>query len=114
MLKLISHIIIFLYCSNVGFSSEIGIASWYGRENRISSVGKKIQHYTPALAHKTLPIGCFVKITNLKTNTSVIAIVEDRGPYTKNRIADLNIPAAKILNIQKTGLARVKLEQIKN
>lgn len=102
-----------LCCCNTLISAEVGIASWYGRENRISSIGKKIQHNTPALAHKTLPIGCFVKITNLKTNVSVIARVEDRGPYTKNRIADMNIPAAKILNIQKTGIAQVKLEQIK-
>ena len=63
-----------------------GTASWYGRENHISSTGKKINHNKPAVAHKTLPIGSKIKITSLKTKKSVIATVEDRGPFKRNRI----------------------------
>lgn len=90
-----------------------GMASWYGSENKRSSVGKVLKHKTPGLAHKTLPIGTMVKITSLRTNRSVKAIVEDRGPYTKNRIADLNYPAAKQLGIIKDGITKVKLEVLR-
>lgn len=90
-----------------------GMASWYGRENKISSTGKRINHKTPALAHKTLPIGTWVKITSIKTNKSITAIVDDRGPYKKNRIVDLNYPAAKQLGIVQEGITNVKVELLK-
>lgn len=107
--------IVAIFLFFVGFKeakcNEIGLASWYGRENKISSTGKKIQHNTPALAHKSLPLGCFVRITNLKTNDMVIARVEDRGPYVKGRIADVNIAAARVLKMQVSGIIRVKIER---
>lgn len=90
-----------------------GIASWYGKENYRSCTGKVLHHSRPALAHKTLPIGTFVKITNTKTKKTVVAVVEDRGPYVAGRIADLNIPAAKELGIIKSGVANVTLEKLK-
>ena len=99
------------------FSTETvyqkGMASWYGKENKRSSTGKKINHKTPALAHKTLPIGTMVKITSIKTNRTVKAIVEDRGPYAKNRIVDLNYPAARELGIIKDGVTKVKVEIVR-
>ena len=90
-----------------------GIASWYGKENYKSCTGKRLHHSKPALAHRTLPIGSFVKITDNKTRKSVIAVVEDRGPYVSGRIADLNIPAAKQLGIIKCGIANVTLERLR-
>ena len=90
-----------------------GMASWYGTENSVSSTGKRLKHKTPGLAHKTLPIGTWVKITSLRTNRTVTAIVEDRGPYKKNRIVDLNYPAAKELGIVKDGVTKVKVEIIR-
>lgn len=106
--------ILFLFA--VGFNAsaaEKGVASWYGAENSVSASGKKLHHKVPALAHKTLPLGSMVKITNTKTKSSVVAIVEDRGPYKAGRIVDLNLPAAKKLGIVKTGLATVKVERIR-
>lgn len=90
-----------------------GIASWYGTENQISATGKRIQHHKPALAHRTLPIGTMVKITNIKTNKSVIAVVEDRGPYVYSRIVDVNKAAAKKLGMINSGTAKVIVEKIK-
>jgi len=90
-----------------------GIASWYGVENRVSSTGKRIQHHRPALAHRTLPIGTMVKITNIKTNKSVIATVEDRGPYIYSRIVDVNKAAAKELGMINSGTAKVIVEKIR-
>jgi rare lipoprotein A len=94
-------------------SQQKGIASWYGTENRVSSTGKRIQHDRPALAHRTLPIGTMVKITNVKSNKSVIAIVEDRGPYVHSRIVDVNKAAAKKLDMINSGTAKVIVERIR-
>jgi rare lipoprotein A len=92
---------------------QIGVASWYGTENRVSSTGKRIQHHRPALAHRTLPIGTTVKITNIRTNKFVIAVVEDRGPYVYSRIVDVNKAAAKKLDMINSGTAKVIVEKIK-
>jgi rare lipoprotein A len=94
-------------------TTQKGIASWYGKENYKSCTGKRLEHKKPALAHKTLPMGTVVKITDTKTKKSVVAVVEDRGPYISGRIADLNIPAAKELGILKCGIAKVTLEKVK-
>lgn len=89
-----------------------GMASWYGKENKRSSTGRTLTHKMPGVAHKTLPIGTWVKVTSVRTNRTVTAIVEDRGPYTKNRIVDLNYPAAKELGIIKDGITKVKLQKL--
>jgi rare lipoprotein A len=107
-------IILFFLLLTVGArAGETGYASWYGSENKVSSKGKPIQHYSyPALAHKTLPIGTKVLIVNQKNNRSVVAVVEDRGPYTKGRIADLNYIAAKNIGMLSDGVVKIKLERL--
>ena len=89
-----------------------GIASWYGKENKKSPTGKPLHKNIPAVAHKHLPLGSKVKITAIKTKKEVIAVVEDRGPYIKGRIVDLNYVAAKQLGIIESGLAMVTLEKL--
>lgn len=93
--------------------AQRGVASWYGTENKISSTGKILKHNAPALAHKTLPIGTWVKITDTTTKKTVIAVVEDRGPYVNGRIVDLNKAAAKQLGILKCGITKVSVEKLK-
>ena len=88
------------------------VASWYGRENKISAAGKKLHNDIPAAAHKTLPLGSRVKITSLKTKKSVVAVIVDRGPYTKNRIIDVNLLAAVRLGMVKSGTAKVTLQKL--
>lgn len=90
--------------------AQSGVASWYGKENKVSCTGKRLQHYKPAAAHKSLPIGSKVKITSVKTKKTVIAVIEDRGPYSKNRIIDLNLAAAKQLGMTKRGIEKVTVE----
>ena len=87
--------------------SQVGIASWYGNENKTSSTGKRLNNKHPGVAHKILPIGTTVRITDIKTMKMVTAVVVDRGPFTKNRIVDLNYAAAKQLGILKRGTAKV-------
>ena len=103
-------ILFLLFCVNC--SANEGVASWYGRENRISSTGKPLNHKLFAAAHRHLPIGSKVKVTSIRTKKSVVVIIEDRGPYAKSRIIDLNYLAAKKLGILKCGITKVKLERI--
>ncbi len=93
-------------------SFQKGMVSWYGKENRRGSNGKLLTKTKPALAHKHLPFGTYVKIISLRTKKYTIAVVEDRGPYTKGRIADLNYVAAKQLGILKDGITLATLEPL--
>ena len=105
------YILLFLlFCVNS--SANEGVASWYGKENRISSTGKPLNPKLFAAAHRHLPIGSKVKVTSIRTKKSVVVTIEDRGPYAKSRIIDLNYLAAKQLGILKCGITKVKLERI--
>ena len=112
-MKLLIIAMLILTSTTEASTIQKGVASWYGAENRISSTGKRIQHHRPALAHRSYPIGTIVKITNIKTHKSVIAIVEDRGPYIRNRIVDVNKIAAKKLGMINSGTAKVIVEKIR-
>lgn len=90
--------------------SQVGTASWYGKENRTSCTGKRLGHTVPEAAHKTIPLGTKVKVTSLSTRKSVVVTIVDHGPYTKGRILDLNIKAATSIGIKKKGIDKVKLE----
>lgn len=111
-MKKILFLMFFIPLSAQATYTQVGVASWYGSENNRSCSGKPLARYLPAVAHKTLPMGTRVKITSHRTKKTVVAIVEDRGPYTKNRIVDLNLVAARKLGIVKSGISRVTLEKI--
>ena len=112
-MRKISLLLMFLIpVTSEAIPHQKGIASWYGNENRISSSGKRLNKHLPAAAHRYLPLGSLVKVTSTKTKKSVIVLVEDRGPYIKNRIIDLNYKAAKQLGMVKRGLEEVILEKV--
>jgi rare lipoprotein A len=104
--------ILFSLSISANASTQKGIATWYGKENKISSTGKRLHSNTPAVAHQHVRIGSWIKITSVKSKKSVIAVVEDRGPYKKNRIVDLNYVAAKQLGIIQRGLDRVIVQPL--
>ena len=91
--------------------SEQGIASWYGYEsgNR-TSMGTRFKPQGHTAAHKTLPLPCKVRVTNLHNGHSIIVLVNDRGPFKKNRLIDLSHGAAKKIGLD--GLAKVRVEYI--
>lgn len=106
--------IFLLFCPTISQAkTQKGIASWYGKENKISSTGKRLFNNKPGAAHKHLPIGSKVRVTDTKTHKSVVVVIEDRGPYTKHRIIDVNLFAARILGITKKGITHVTLEPLK-
>jgi rare lipoprotein A len=91
---------------------ETGIASWYGApyNNRRGSNGKVYNMHAMTAAHRTLPLGSVVRVTNLKTGTWAIVRITDRGPFVEGRILDLSLAAAKKVDVWRPGLATVRME----
>ena len=90
---------------------ERGLASWYGpgfHAERTSS-GEPYDMYAMTAAHKTLPIPCFVRVTNLENGRSVVVRVNDRGPFVGDRIIDLSYTAAWKLDMLRAGTAKVEI-----
>ncbi|MFN8355740.1 MAG: septal ring lytic transglycosylase RlpA family protein [Spirosomataceae bacterium] len=88
-----------------------GKASFYGPEfaGRETANGERFSHAAFTAAHKELPFGTMIEVTNLTNNKSCVVRVNDRGPYAKGRIIDLSSAAAKTLGFMKSGLANVKI-----
>lgn len=81
-----------------------GMASWYGHEsgNRTAS-GARFEPMRLTAAHRTLPFGTKVRVTNLKNDRSVVVVINDRGPFVRGRIIDLSKGAAKSIGMNGTG-----------
>jgi len=94
---------------------ETGLASWYGApyHNRRSSNGEVYNMHAMTAAHRTLPLGSVVRVTNLKTGHSAIVRITDRGPFVQGRILDLSQAAAKKVDVVGAGLALVRLEVLR-
>ena len=93
---------------------EEGIASWYGTKfhGRPTANGEPYSLYGMTAAHKTLPIPCYARVTNLRNKKSIIVRINDRGPFKKGRIIDLSYAAAVKLGIVKSGTQKVFVEAI--
>lgn len=92
--------------------SLTGFASWYGpgfHGNRSAS-GEVFNQYAMTAAHRTLPFGTRVVVTNLDNGQSVVVRINDRGPYHGNRIIDLSAAAARVLGLMQSGVAPVRIE----
>lgn len=95
---------------------EYGTASYYGTKfhGRTTASGEIYNQFTLTAAHKTLPLGTIVKVTNAQNNKSVIVKINDRGPYIKGRVIDLSTKAAELLGYRNKGTAYVKIEIVKD
>ncbi|MCC6889918.1 MAG: septal ring lytic transglycosylase RlpA family protein [Hyphomicrobiales bacterium] len=91
-----------------------GIASWYGADfhGRKTANGEIYDMNAISAAHPTLPLPSYARVTNLENGRSIIVRVNDRGPYTRNRIIDLSTATAKALGTYGKGLARVRVEYV--
>ena len=92
--------------------AQVGTASWYGRifQHKKTASGEPYDMFDLTAAHRSLPIGSWVKVIDLKTDRSVVVRINDRGPVARNRIIDLSYQAAKILGMR--GVDRVRLEPL--
>ena len=91
---------------------ETGLASWYGGpyNKRRSSNGEVYNMHAMTAAHRTLPLGSIVRVTNLKTGRSALVRITDRGPFVEGRILDLSLTAAKKVDVWQAGIAMVRIE----
>ena len=100
--------------SNVRLRGEVwyGNASWYGGmfHGKKTSSGEKYNKRELTAAHRFLPFNTHVIVTNLQNNKSVIVRINDRGPFSKNRIIDLSEEAAKLIDGKKQGITYVKVQ----
>lgn len=90
---------------------EIGKASYYGAEahGKPTASGEKFDMHALTAAHRTLPFGTRVRVTNLANGKSVVVKVNDRGPYVPGRIIDLSYAAAKKIDMLNAGVAEVEI-----
>lgn len=93
-----------------------GVASWYGPgfHGSPTSSGETYDMFQMTAAHQTLPLGTRVLVTNLENSRSVEVVINDRGPFVKDRVIDLSYSAARVLGIVGPGTARVRLEVIED
>src|ERR1700722_17309830 len=94
---------------------QVGTASWYGEffDGKPTARGEDYDMYDIPAAHPTLPLGSYVRVTNLRNGGAVVVKVNDPGPIVPGRIIDLSYGAAQVLNFQNRGLQRVRLDLVK-
>lgn len=91
--------------------TETGLASWYGVpfNGRRAADGQIFNMYQMVAAHRTLPFGSLVRVTDLQNGRQVVVRIIDRGPFVKNRIIDLSFGAARAIGMVEAGVAPVRL-----
>jgi len=94
---------------------EKGMASWYGKpyHGRTTASGERYDMHQMTAAHRTLPFGTVVRVTNLENGRKVEVRITDRGPFKKGRIIDLSYAAAKKLDMIGPGVVKVKIVVVK-
>ena len=94
--------------------AKVGLASWYGDafHGRLTANGEVYDMTHLTAAHPTMPLPSYARVTNLETGSSVIVRVNDRGPYHEGRIIDVSERAAQMLDYDKVGTAKVKVEYV--
>jgi len=94
--------------------SAVGLASWYGDDfhGRYTANGEIFDMNAITAAHPTLPLPCYVRVTNLGNHRSIVVRVNDRGPYVGDRVIDLSVHTAKLLGYYGNGVTKVKVEYI--
>jgi len=107
---LLTFITTFSSCGK--FITETGKASYYGNDfnGKKTANGQTFNKNSLTAAHKTLPFGTVVKVTNLSNGKTVTVTINDRGPYAKGRIIDLSEKAAASIDMVNQGVAQVQLK----
>lgn len=119
LLYILGLVILLSSCAGMEYfpSGDVqkGLASWYGADFHGKRTSNKeiYNMYAMTAAHKTLPFGTYVKVTNLENGRSVVVRINDRGPFVKGRIIDLSYAAAKKLGMSNTGVVPVKIKVLK-
>ncbi len=119
LLSILCSVILLTSCAGKSYfrsgNVQKGIASWYGSDfhGKLTSNQEIYNMHALTAAHKTLPFGAYVKVTNLNNGKSIVVRINDRGPFIKGRIIDLSYAAAKKVGMDITGVAPVKIKVLK-
>ena len=94
--------------------SQVGLASYYGSEfhGSATATGRVYDERELTAAHRSLPFGTRVRVTNIASGRSVVVTITDRGPFVRGRIIDVSRKAARELGFLRSGVARVRVETI--
>jgi rare lipoprotein A len=117
-LTLVLAVVILIVCPGAAWSGEAGVeeglASWYGGkfQGRRTASGEIFDTNLYTAAHKSLPFGTVVRVTNLETGRSTLVRINDRGPFVAGRVIDLSQAAAAAIGMTGSGVARVRVEVI--
>ncbi len=95
---------------------QVGKASWYGKQfhGKTTASGEAYDMFQFTAAHRDLPLGTWVKVTNMRNGRWIIVRVNDRGPVPTNRIIDLSYGAAEMLEFRAKGIEKVRLDLLPN
>ena len=106
----------FLPLSGLSFERYIqyGNASWYGRKfhGKKTASGERFNKQSFTGAHKQLPFGTIIRVTNLRNGKDVYVRINDRGPFVRGRIVDISRAAAEAIGFRKRGVAKVRVEVV--
>lgn len=93
---------------------QTGLASWYGRQfhGRKTASGEIFNMNAMTAAHRSLPLNCYIKVTNKDNGKSVVVKVNDRGPFQGDRVLDLSYGAAKVIGLTQRGTGNVIIERV--
>jgi len=112
--RIIAFTILSMLFTVAVFAQQTGTGSYYNKkfQGRRTTSGERLDNELYTAAHRSLPLGTFVKVTNISNGKSVIVKVNDRGCYRRGRIIDVTYTAAKDLDMIRTGIIRVKVEVV--
>ncbi len=119
LLFILCSVILLTSCAGKSYfrfgNVQKGLASWYGPNfhGKLTSNREIYNMHALTAAHKTLPFGVYVRVTNLNNGKSVVVRINDRGPFIKGRIIDLSYAGAKKLGLDISGVAPVKIKVLK-
>ncbi|WP_313383888.1 septal ring lytic transglycosylase RlpA family protein [Chishuiella sp.] len=104
------------FIENSAHKISTGVVSWYGGKfhGRQTASGEKYDKHELTAAHKSLPFGTKVKVTNIRNGKSVVVEINDRGPYVKSRVLDLSQAAFDEIGHTNTGVMQVEYEVLKS
>jgi rare lipoprotein A len=103
-----------LTCTVPALAGSVGTASYYGKEmrGRRTADGERFNPHGLTAAHRSLPFGTKLQVTNLRNGKTVVVRVSDRGPYARGRMIDLSYGAARAIDMVHTGTTRVKISRL--
>lgn len=101
-------------CFEQASYNRVGTASWYGRkfQGKETASGEPFNPNDMVAAHRSLPLGTKVRVTNLENGKQTVVTVKDRGPYKRGRIIDLSKAAANQIGIDDQGKAKVRVQAL--